>query len=136
MSIDLAAEWSKRPWWMNLVLLFCLFMVFIYSPFDVLLKPVAEDEDVWFGYMFYCWAAKVGGVIHLLVYAAIAWGLWVMKPWGWWVASLYATQVALAMFLWPVLQQQPSGLMGGLIAGGIFAIPAIAFWLSRNRFSA
>ena len=133
MSVDLRAEWAKRPWWINVVLLFCLYMTFVYSPFDVLFKPVEQDEDVWFGYMFHGWAAKAGGVVHWVVYAALAWGLWVMKPWAWWVASLYATQVAMAMFLWPVLQGQ-GGFLGGLVAGAIFAIPAVAFWRGRRWF--
>lgn len=132
MSFDVAAEWARRPWWINLVLLFCLYMTFIYSPFDVLYKPVADDEDVWFGFMFYGWAAKVGGVVHWIVYAALAWGLWRMTSWGWWLASLYTTQVAIAMLLWPVLQGR--GLVGGLIAGAVFAIPAVAFWLGRKHF--
>ena len=47
--MDLKAEWAKRPWWMNLIWLFCLYMTFIYMPFDMFYKPVAEDAEVWFG---------------------------------------------------------------------------------------
>ena len=36
---------------MNLVMVFCAYMTFLYMPFDMLLKPVAEDQEVWFGYM-------------------------------------------------------------------------------------
>ena len=127
-------QWAKRPWWLNLVLLFCLYMTFIYSPFDVLFKPLATDEDVWFGFVFHGWQAKVGGVVHWVVYAVLAWGLWTMKPWVWLVGSLYATQVALAMFLWPLIQQGSAGLLGGAIAGALFAVPAVAFWRSRPLF--
>ena len=35
-----------RPWWMQCLLGFCLYMTFVYMPFDLFLKPVAEDEDV------------------------------------------------------------------------------------------
>ena len=136
MAIDIRAEWARRPWWINVVLLFCLYMTFIYSPFDVLFKPLAEDEDVWFGIMFHGTAAKIGGVVHWVVYGALAWGLWRMAPWAWWLASLYATQVAIAMLLWPVLQERESGLIGGLIAGALFAVPAVAFWRSRSTFGA
>ena len=73
MAIDLKAEWARRPWWLNLILIFCLFMTFAYSVFDVVLKPVDADEDVWFGHIFTGWAAKVGGVVHWVVYAALAW---------------------------------------------------------------
>ena len=127
------AEWARRPWWINLVLLFCVYMTFIYSPFDVVLKPLAEDEDVWLGLMLYGTAAKIGGAVHWIVYAALAWGLWRMTSWAWWLASLYATQVAIAMLLWPVFQGR--GLLGGLIAGAIFAIPAVAFWRGRKHFT-
>jgi len=136
MEFDLRAQWSRRPWWLNLILLFSLFMTFIYSPFDVVLKPLAEDEDVWFGVMFHGTAAKIGGVVHWVVYAALAWGLWKMTPWAWLLGSLYTTQVAIAMFVWPILQNQPNGLVGALIAGALFAIPAFAFWRSRALFTA
>ncbi|MEM8766731.1 MAG: hypothetical protein AAGE43_04760 [Pseudomonadota bacterium] len=132
--MDLKADWAKRSWWLNLVLLFCLFMTFLYSPFDVVLKPLAEDEDVWLGYMFTGWAAKAGGVVHWVVYGALAWGLWFMRPWAWWLGSLYSTQVAIAMFLWPLFHAQ-SSWVGALTAGALFAIPAIAFWRSRDQFS-
>jgi len=134
MAIDLKAEWARRPWWLNLVLLFSLYMTFIYSPFDVVFKPVAEDADVWLGFMFRGWAAKAGGVAHWIVYAALAWGIWHMYRWAWLVGSLYTTQVAIAMFAWPVLQGQGGGWLGAIIAGSIFAIPAVAFWRSRSLF--
>ena len=137
MAFDLKSEWAKRPWWLNVVLLFCLYMTFIYSPFDVVFKPLADDEDVWLGYMFTGWAAKVGGVVHWLVYGALAWGIWTMRPWGWWLGSLYATQVAIAMFVFPLLYGgEGSSWIGALVAGGLFAIPAIAFWRSRALFEA
>lgn len=129
----LKEEWNRRSWWLNLILLFSLFMVFIYTPFDVLLKPVADDEDVWFGYMFTGWAAKAGGVLHCLVYAGLAWGLWKMRLWAWWLGSLYTTQVAIAMFLWPLFQAD-AGWTGALVAGAVFAVPAIAFWRARDQF--
>lgn len=133
MAIDLKAEWARRPWWLNLILLFCLYMTFVYSPFDVVFKPVAADEDVWLGHVFRGWAAKLGGVAHWLVYAALAWGIWRMRPWAWWLASLYASQVALAMFLWPLFQGS-GGWTYSIVAGALFAIPALALWRSRALF--
>ena len=131
--MDIRAGWAKRSWWLNGIMLFSLFMVFIYTPFDVGLKPVAEDEDVWFGYMFTGWAAKVGGLVHAVVYGLLGWGLWKMRPWVWWVGSLYLTQVAITMFLWPLFNEQGT-LLTAAIAGGIFSIPAIAFWRARDQF--
>ncbi|TNF88897.1 MAG: hypothetical protein EP301_04015 [Gammaproteobacteria bacterium] len=133
MAIDVKAEWAKRSWWLNAIMLFSIFMVFIYTPFDVIMKPLAEDEDVWFGYMFTGWAAKVGGAVHCIVYAAIAWGLWKMRPWVWWVGGLYLTQVSIAMFLWPLFQTD-GGVISAVIAGTLFAIPAVAFWRAKEQF--
>jgi hypothetical protein len=56
-----------------------------------------------------------------------------LRPWAWWLASLYATQVALAMLLWPLLQQE-GGWVTGLVAGALFALPALALWRSRGLF--
>jgi hypothetical protein len=134
MAFDLKAEWARRPLWLNMILLFCLYMTFIYSPFDVVFKPLAEDEDVWLGVTFHGWGAKVGGLVHWLVYAALAWGIWAMRPWAWWLASLYATQVALAMLIWPLLQVDSGSWVGALVAGGLFTVPAIALWRSRDLF--
>lgn len=134
MALDIKAEWAKRPWWLNLILLFALYMTFVYSLFDVVLKPLAEDEDVWLGLMFHGWAAKVGGVVHWVVYAALAWGLWHMKRWVWLLGSLYTSQVAVAMLLWPLMQTDSGSLMSALIAGALFAVPAIAFWRSKALF--
>lgn len=133
MALDLKAEWAKRPWWLNLIGLFSLYMTVAYSVFDVVLKPVAVDEDVWLGYTFTGWAAKAGGLAHWIVYAALSWGIWRMRSWAWWLGSLYATQVALAMFLWPLFHTD-RGWPGALTAGAIFAVPAIAFWRSRDLF--
>jgi hypothetical protein len=134
MAFDIKAEWARRPWWLNLILLFSLYMTFIYSPFDVVFKPLAEDADVWLGFMFTGWGAKIGGAAHWLVYGALAWGLWHMRMWAWWLGSLYATQVALAMFLWPLMNGDGGGWIGAVVAGLIFSIPAAAFWRARALF--
>jgi hypothetical protein len=41
--------------------------------------------------------------------------------------------VAIAMFLWPLFQEQGS-VATAAIAGGLFAIPAVAFWRARDQF--
>ena len=61
---------------MNALMLFCAYMTFIYLPWDVLLKPLSEDQEVWFGLLFTGWAAKAGGVLHWYVYGAGFWGFW------------------------------------------------------------
>ena len=42
---NLSKDWHSRPWWMNLIFYFCLYMTFIYLPFDLFLKPVEGDEE-------------------------------------------------------------------------------------------
>ena len=56
-----AAQWRRRHWWMNLMWYFCLYMTFVYLPYDLFIKPVAEDREVWFGFMLEGWAAKSHG---------------------------------------------------------------------------
>jgi hypothetical protein len=46
----LSSVFEGRPWWMNILFAFCAYMTFIYMPFDLFWKPVAEDQEVWFGF--------------------------------------------------------------------------------------
>jgi hypothetical protein len=39
------------------------------------------------------------------------------------------------MFLWPLFHTDSGGWLGAIIAGGLFAIPAIALWRSRALFT-
>jgi len=72
-----------RPWWMNVVMVFSAYMAFVYLPWDLFVKPVAVDEEVWFGIRFHGWAAKFLEPFHWAVYAAGAYGFRRMKPWMW-----------------------------------------------------
>ena len=38
-------KFERRPFWMNVIFVFCVYMTFIYLPWDVLIKPVSEDEE-------------------------------------------------------------------------------------------
>ena len=44
---------SARPGWMNVLLVFSAYMAFVYVPWDLFVKPVALDEEVWFGVRFH-----------------------------------------------------------------------------------
>ena len=33
----LLTDWHRRPWWMNFIFYFCVYMTFIYMPFDIFL---------------------------------------------------------------------------------------------------
>ena len=132
--MDVRAEWAKRPWWLNLILLFCLYMTFVYMPFDIFYKPVADDEEVWFGITLHGWPAKLTAPLHWLIYGAGAWGIWHMRAWMWPWGAVYLAQICIAMFVWNLLDPRGAGVVSGLIAAAIFAIPTVAMWRARPLF--
>lgn len=138
MAFDIAfhirAEWARRPWWMNLIWFFCIYMTFVYMPFDMFYKPVALDEEVWFGVTFHGWTAKATEPLHWLIYGAGAYGFWKMKSWMWPWAAVYVAQIVISMVVWSELDPRGSGWMFGLIPAAVFAIPMIALWRARGRF--
>lgn len=134
MSFDLKAQWSKRPWWMNLMLGFCLYMTFIYMPFDMFLKPVAEDEEVWFGFVLHGWYAKATEPLHWLIYGAGAFGFWHMRRWMWPWAAVYAAQVAIAMAVWNLVDPRGQSWPVSLVLFAIFMVPCVALWRARDAF--
>lgn len=133
-------EWLQdvfrdRPWWMNAVMVFSAYMAFIYVPWDLFWKPVAEDREVWFGIMFSGVWAKVTAVPHWIVYGAAVYGFRRRRPWMAIWAPLYTAQVAIGMALWPIFQY--GGLMGvvfGLIGATPMAVLTLAFWDARDHF--
>lgn len=137
MSLIAAArqQLTMRPLWMNAIFLFCIYMTFIYVPWDVLLKPLSEDQEVWFGVLFTGWAAKAGGVLHWIVYAAASYGYWKMKRWMHPWAIVYLLQIALGMFIWSLLDTRSGGLMAGTVAAAFFVGLALLSWRARTQFS-
>ena len=129
-----AAGWHRRPWWMNAMWAFCLYMTFIYMPYDVFLKPVAQDEEVWFGFVLHGWAAKLTAPVHWAIYAAGAWGFWKLSAWMWPWAALYAGQVAIAMAVWNLIDPRGGGWLAAALSGGLFLVPTVALWRVRWRF--
>ena len=127
----LSTEWRRRPWWMNCALCFCLFMTFVYMPFDMLLKPVAEDQEVWFGFLLEGWAAKVTEPLHWAIYGAGTYGFWKMKTWMWPWGAVYALQVAGSMLVWNVTR---GSIVAGTVSFAVFMIPTAALYRSRERF--
>ncbi len=124
---------APRPMWMNGLMLFCLYMTFIYMPFDMFYKPVAEDKEVWFGFMLTGWWAKATEPLHWLIYGFGAWGFHKMKPWMHPWAALYVVQIAIGMFVWSVLERD--ALIGGAIAGCVFLALAAAIFMAKERFN-
>lgn len=121
-----------RPTWMNVVLVFCAFMTFVYVPWDFLWKPAEFDEEVWFGILFRGTAAKWLEIPHWLVYGTLTYGLRQMRPWAGSLAALYSGQIAVGMFIWNFLYLE--GVFLPLLVATIGAIPftllTMAFWIA------
>ncbi len=125
-----------RPWWMNAMMVFCAYMAVIYVPWDLLLKPVERDQEVWFGIMFTGWQAKLAALPHWLVYAAGAWGFWQMRAWMHPWAALYVAQISIGMFVWSLLDERSPGWWVGLISALPFAALTVVVWRAADRFGA
>ena len=120
---------------MNLLFYFCVFMTFVYLPFDLFGKPVVEDQEVWFGFTLTGWWAKTTALPHWFIYGAGAYGFWKMKPWMWPWAAVYAAQVVIAMFVFNIVNPNGGGWVAGVVAAAIFAVPMAALWRARPQFA-
>jgi short-subunit dehydrogenase len=133
----LRALFEGRPTWMNALMVFCGFMAFLYVPWDLLIKPVAGDEEVWFGLRFTGWGAKLTEPFHWAIYAAGWYGFRNMKGWMWPWAAVYAGQVALGMLLWNFIYV---GGFGGAVLGLASFVPfaalTYALWQADAQFGA
>ena len=127
-------DWLIRPWWMNLIFYFCIYMTLIYMPFDLFYKPVEADEEVWFGITLHGWYAKLTEPLHWLIYGFGAYGFWKMKSWMWPWASRYLLQVVIAMVVWNQLDPRGGGVLAGLFSAALFCLPLGAMILARDRF--
>ena len=134
MAYDIRAEWANRSWWMNLIFLFCVYMTFIYLPFDLFWKPVEGDEEVWFGFVLHGWWAKATEPLHWLIYGAGAYGFWKMSRWMWPWAAVYTAQIAVGMLVWSLLDPRGSGPIFGSVAAAVFLVPTVALWRSKDKF--
>lgn len=128
------SDWQSRPWWMNLIFYFCVYMTFIYMPFDIFIKPVASDEEIWFGFTLTGWWAKATAPLHWLIYGMGAYGFFRRKSWMWPWAAAYSAQVVIAMFVWNILRPDGGGFVGGVISGAVFLLPTWALWRTRAYF--
>jgi len=127
---------SRRPWWMNALMVFCAYLTFIYMPWDLFVKPVSHDAEAWFGFLLRGWAAKLTEPLHWAIYAAGAYGFWRMRSWMWPWAALYMGQVALGMLVWNLVYV---GGLRGWLAGWVAFVPlaalTVALWQARSRFA-
>ncbi len=125
----------ERPWWMSATMIFCAFMAFIYVPWDIFIKPVERDQEVWFGILFTGIWAKLLAFPHWFVYSAAIYGFRRRRPWmAFWVPA-YTAQVAFGIYLWTAIE---TGGFSGIIVGLFPAIPFMgltyAFWNNREYF--
>lgn len=127
-------KFRARPLWMNGLLLFCAYMTFIYVPWDLFIKPLAEDEEVWFGLLFTGWWAKAGAVLHWLVYGAGFWGFLKMRSWMHPWAAVYVLQVAFSMGVYSVSEGEGVSLLIGAIVTLLFVALAVLLLRQRSAF--
>lgn len=110
---------------------FCLYMTFIYLPYDIFFK---QDEEVWFGFMLHGWAATLTEPLHWLIYVAGTYGFWKMTRWMWPWAAVYVAQIAVAMLVWNWINPEGGGWIMGVVSAAVLAVMAIALWRAKNRF--
>ena len=125
---------AGRPLYMNALMVFCAYMSAIYLPFDLLVKPVEQDQEVWFGVVLTGWAAKATAPAHWAIYLAGTWGFAQMRAWMHPWAAVYTLQVALSMFVWSWFDPRGAGPLWGLVAAAPFVALALALWRHRERF--
>lgn len=126
----------ERPWWMSATLIFCAWMAIFYVPWDLFVKPVARDEEVWLGIEVHGVAAKLAALPHWFVYAAAVYGFRRRRPWmGFW-APVYVAQIAVSILVWKALE---TGGSRGLLLGAAWSLPmfgfALLFWRRRDYFA-
>jgi short-subunit dehydrogenase len=98
---------------------------------------VAEDQEVWFGFTFNGWSAKLAAFPHWFVYAAAAYGFRRRRQWVCSWGAAYTAQIAFGMLVWSVLEFGSFlGWLMGLIAALPFAALAVVLWNSRDHFFA
>lgn len=133
-GLEWRTEFARRPWWMNALFAFCLFMTFVYVPFDLFWKSIARDQEVWFGFLLHGWAAKLTEPLHWAIYTSGAYGFWKMRPWMWPWAAVYSAQISIGMLVWNLRDPRGRGWISGAVAALVFLIPAVALWRARARF--
>jgi short-subunit dehydrogenase len=134
------AQWwrerlKQRPWWMNALMLFCVYMALIHIPWDFFVKPAARDAEAWFGILLRGRWAKLTEPLHWAIYAAGAYGFWRMRAWMSPWAAVYAGQVAFGMLVWNVVYVGGArGWLTGLLSLVPFGVLTSALWRERDRF--
>ena len=118
---------AGRPAWANALLVFAAFMAFVYTPWDIFVKPVAEDQEVWLGLLLTGWPAKATALLHWALWGAFTWGLWRMRPWMRFWGTVWIAQIAVGMLVWNLTDARGS-LPVGVASALVFAWLARVYW--------
>lgn len=124
----------SRPWWINCLLAFSVYMTIVYLPWDIFVKPLQKDQEVWFGILFTGWSAKIGALLHWLVYGFAMVGFAGMKRWAQPWASLYVVQIAYGMAYWGFNDEVDSGSIVTITISLIFLLLAFGLWRRTDLF--
>ncbi len=126
-----------RPIWINALMIFSSYMAFIYMPWDIFWKPVAEDKEVWFGIMFSGWWAKLTAIPHWFVYAAAVHGFRRHRSWICTWGALYTAQISLGMLIWNIgyFGFSLTGWFVGIVGAVPFALLSLALADARDHFT-
>lgn len=119
---------------MNVLLVICLANALVILPWNILIRPVADVVDVWFGIEVKGWTAKLTGLVHWGIYVAGAWGFWRLRPWMSPWAAIYVGQVAVSHLLWSELSPHGRGWPIGLIQATAIFLVALTLWRARSLF--
>lgn len=71
--------------------------------FGFLILRYTRLERVWFGYRFTGKDALLATIPHLLIYAAVAYGLITRRRWGWMLTFAYVLYIPLSEFAFAIL---------------------------------
>jgi hypothetical protein len=101
------------------------------KPADLLMPN--HDVQVWFGYRFEGWLAKLLTLPHLVIYGYAAYGLWWLTPLGWWVAFLYLLYLPITLLVYLLLYASGEAWELIFAAISLLLIALIAVYLYRQR---
>lgn len=88
---------------------------------------------MWFGFEVHGWLAWLSAPIHWAIFATAAWAFWVVRPWVWPWASVYAFYVAGSHLVWNLTSPDGGGWGAGLWQLALFSVPAVALLWARPR---
>ena len=70
---------------------------------------------------------------RLAIYAALSWGLWMMRPWVRFWGCAWIVQIAIGMLVWNLTDPRGS-VLGGIVSGLVFAWLARVYWRAGRVF--